>query len=159
MEEQDIPSAATLSSMVLRLNDLMSDLRDLAVIYRTKHSELISKHSLVSDHLQDIEERESALKARESNVAHIENVQKMFDDAKDLHNSANLRLNDAVEAERSLKRATQKFNEKMSEMRLEIEKQSKAIETQRKSIEQQVSKRVNDIIKTIKPEAENAAIT
>lgn len=141
--------ANTLSNLILKFHDLMLEARDLIEAYRVKHNTLVERHkdmivreNRASSLLRSVEAREGACKR-------VEDVQKLHHEATTLMDSAQLRLNAAVEAERKHRLYVDDENKKLAEIRLETQKEANAVLAQRKGIDAEVSKRANKILADI----------
>ncbi len=94
-----------------------------------------------------LDENTKNIQQREAECSKVENVVKIHKEATERYDAANLRVNAAAEAERKLNAAVDLQSKKDQETRLELEKKAKINETRAKSIDDEVTKRVQEILK------------
>lgn len=143
---EDTPAIATLSSLVNDLHKTLDDARSIIVKYnqRTESIDVREKNVLqrevsADSKLKDISSRESACQK-------VENVQKLASDAQALMDSANLRLNEATEAERTLRQHTEEQTSLLREESLKTQKEVEALTKQKNKNDEEVAKRVAQVL-------------
>lgn len=156
--KEHIPSQASISSLIIQLHQVMDDARNLVSQNRQYLEQIKEREQVVSEKEQSVSSREKGIIGREEACQKIENVISMQKNAKDLLDSANLRINQAAEAERKLNQSVQEQTEKISQDRLLAQKEANNVIQQRRDIDKEVTKRVNDCLKNLGfPQGEVAA--
>lgn len=143
---ESVPEHNTIINLVNGLHRLMDDARSIVLKYQQKSSLLDQREKNVSAKEVAVAGLSSKLMEREDACKKVENVVKLHADATSLSNSAQSRLNAATEAEQRLRQVMEEENSKIREARLQMQKESTALEAQRKRIDDEVSKRVQEIL-------------
>lgn len=155
---EDTPiSASTLSQVIQNIHLCLEDARDLITKYQKKFRDLSDKEAMVLDIQKKNSDKERSLVDRESAVSKVENVQALHTQAEHLMDTAQARLKSAVEAEAELRRVTSEETQKLNDTRLLTQREAQAVERQKKAIDDEVSKRVQEFLLKaglIKPAAE-----
>lgn len=141
--QEQIPAMATITSLVQSLHQAIDDARTIVLKYQQRSNILDQREKDVLFREVTVDSRSKDLAGRESECAKVENIQKLAKDAQAFHDSASLRLNAAVEAERSLARAKSEHDSKTSEDRKQTQMEANNVLKQRSAIDAEVNKRVN----------------
>lgn len=143
---EEIASTATLRSLINDLHITLDEARNVIVKYQQRSIGLDERESNVLNREVSVDSRSKDLKAREAACEKVENIQSTAITAQKLMDQANLRSNEATEAERRLKTSTEEQASLMREERLQTQKEANALETQRKQLDEEVSKRVAKVL-------------
>lgn len=141
--------APTMNSLITGLHKLYEEAHSLITQYQKKLSDLTVKAAKVHGREAYLAMAEKSVALREDACQKVENVQALHQTVKDLHDSANLRLNAAAEAEKSLRQTTDLEHSKLTEERLVTQKEANLLEARRKNIDDEVKKRVQTILSSM----------
>lgn len=146
---EDLPAVATLSSLIIDLHTVLDEARNLIVRYQQALGQLVDREKSIVSRETSVQGRESNLLNREEACNKVENLVSLESNAKALLDTANLRINAAVEAERSLNLATQQETAKLADLRILAQREANAVVEQRKAIESEVSDRVTKTLQSM----------
>ena len=138
------------------MDKILQDLQQLLDRARNLIREYEGKLQTLKDEKKALDELRTnhdfnvhSLNERELAVKHIENVVELHTNAQQMHQDAQGRLITALEAERWLKTLTDEETQKLVNLREITNREAKAVDVQRKSIEDEVSKRVQQVLKNM----------
>jgi len=135
------------------MEQLLADLRaayargtELIAEYQKKLGFVIEEKKRLDQIRESLDAKHHEIEAREAECQKVENIQKLHSDATDLHNTANLRSNAAGEAEKSLQQQRDLISQEIANKRELLRKEDLAVQKQKKTIDDEVKKRLQDIL-------------
>lgn len=143
---EEIPASSTLSSLINDLHKTLDDARSVIVQYQQKSNSIDVREKNVLEREVKVDSRLKDVSAREYACKKIEDVQGLATRAQTLMDSANLRLNAAVEAESKLKAVTEEQAGILRESRLQTQKEANLLEVQKRNLDEEVSRRIKKIL-------------
>ncbi len=152
MEEQveeikeDVVSTATLTSLIVDLHTVLDAARNVIVKYQKRSNDIDIREKNILNRELINSQKEKELDVRKSHYDGIDDVIKLKEDAKALIDESHLRLKASVEAQSKLNESTEAQRKELSEKTLITQRESNALENNRKNIEQEVCKRVTKVL-------------
>lgn len=143
---EEVIAQNTLNSLIISLHSILDQARDIVVKHNQKMTALDEKHKSISNREVSVNDQANSLKEREAAVAKVENIQKLYQEATALMDSANSRINAASEAERALATRKSEHESKVAEDAKQTQLEANNVLKQRKAIDQEVTKRVNEFL-------------
>lgn len=134
--------------ILLDLHAILDRARNLSRQYEVNISSMKSREAFLQKQKDEVDAKYHDIEARDIECKKVENAQKLMKDAQNLHNSANLRTNALAEAERAHKQYVATENANIDNNRQLMVREAAAVEKQKKAIEDEVSKRVQAVLKT-----------
>ena len=135
-----------MEKLLLDLHSYLDRARSLNKEYEARLRAINERESLSVNKENELNERHKGIEARESECQKVENVVKLHKEAMELHASANIRIQAAAQAEKDLKQHTDIVNQQIDEKRKLMAKESENNLKRAKTIDDEVSKRVETFL-------------
>lgn len=144
--QEEVVSSARLSSLVIDLHKVLEEARNVISRYQQKSNSIDEREKKVLARELSITAIEKDLITREDACQKVEDVVSMQKNAQALLDSANLRINAAVEAEKLLSQHTSEQGQIIANDRILAKTEANNVLKQRQDIENEVSRRVDDFL-------------
>lgn len=146
IQTENVVPKVTLDGIIVELHNALDQAQSLISRYNVLFNTLTVREENVNSKEVNVSIREKVIGAREDGCKKIEDVIKLKKDAQALLDSANLRLNEAVAAEKALATHTQEQMGKLQETRLLAQKEQDNVNKQREDVEKEISARVDSFL-------------
>ena|SRR5277367_5937928 len=143
-----------MDQLFIELREILSKGKGLINEYNQKISILKEEEARLIALKKELDYVSESLNARESACAKVENVVSIHAEGKKLHEQANLRIQEAVSSENKLKQASSITHQELDNKRELIRREELGLEKRKKSMDEEVSKRVQETLKRVGIQAE-----
>ena len=132
-----------MEQLLLDLHSCLDRARSLIKEYEARLRAINERESLSVSKEDELNERHKSIESREAECQKVEKVVDLHKEATALHDSANLRIQLAAQAEKDLKQHTDIANQQIDEKRKLMAKESENNVKRSKLIDDEVNKRVD----------------